>query len=516
MSPNASSGAFRRLSVLLPLLACGYFFSRHGSLGYLAGGAAVLSGCWVLQARWTRWGPGPAGLLLFAAAALALPALGAWQFLRQDDVGDIDHASYAHALWNLGQGRLDFAFSGRNLFGIHSQYTLPFWLPAQWLGGSLGLKLAQAICLLIAVFLAIRRFHPFAAGGGQAWWGALALLLCPPIASQFVFGFHPELLAAPMLILSLEAYRDGRLGRFLLWTALMAYTKETFTLATAGILILALLERRTWRWWLLPGLLCTAQMALYWIVVLPRFAPEGNHLGHFMPASPLHALSLWFRGQNLLYVLHVFLPVLPLALASPKRYLVLPLPLMAFYAAFPDPLFVQMWPNYAFPVALLAAAGLILPQGLRLAADPVPAPSGGGSHRAAPALDGRVLAACAAISLLSYPLWRDVLFVPRGPAFAAEVRDLRDRVPAGAKVLLNGHFAAPFAEREVVDLWGWRDRGKPLERYDFILIDSAYGPGWLVSRRDLDSGIAYLQASPEWIREPSPTLLPFRRRSSAP
>lgn len=522
MSPNLFPGAFRRPAVLLPLLAFGYFFSRHWSLGYLAGGAAILAGCFLLQSRWHLFGPGPWGLLLFAVAALALPSLGAWQFLRLDDVGDIDHAAYAHALWNLGQANLDFSFNGRHLFGIHSQYTVPAWLPAQWLGGSLGLKLAEALCLIGTAYLAIHRFRAFHVGRGQAWWGALALLLCPPIASQFVFGFHPELLAAPMLVLALGAYRDGKLGQFLAWTALMAYTKETFTLATGGILILALLERRSWKWWLLPGLLCTAQMALYWLVILPRFAPEGNHLGHFMPASPLHALSLWFRAQNLLYLLHVFLPFLPLALALPKRYLVLPLPLMAFYAAFPDPLFVQMWPNYAFPAALLAAAGLILPKDLRFASEPASSGAGAATARGAAGareaaiLDGRLLAACAAISVLSYPLWRDVLFLPRGPDFAREVAALRARVPADAKVLLNGHFATPFAEREVVDLWGWRDKQAPLERYDHVLIDSAWSPGWLVSRRDLDSGIAYLKASPEWIREPSPTLLSFRKRTAAP
>jgi hypothetical protein len=94
--------------------------------------------------------------------------------------------------------------------------------------------------------------------------GVAALLISPPIASQFFFGFHPEFMGAPLLVLAMIAYRKRRLNAFLILTAMVSYCKEPFTLAIAGILPVAAVERRDWKWIILPGLLCSAQMKVYW------------------------------------------------------------------------------------------------------------------------------------------------------------------------------------------------------------------------------------------------------------
>jgi hypothetical protein len=289
------------------------------------------------------------------------------------------------------------------------------------------------------------------------------------------------------LVLAMAAYREERLGYFLLATAFLTWTKEPLTLAVGGLLLLALIERRPWRWILLPGLLCCAQVAVYWFLILPRFAPQGNLLGGFMPSSPSDILRAWFRPNTLLYLIHIYLPFAPLAIAMPKRYLILPLPLLIFYAAFPDTLFTVMWPNYAFPLALLCAAGLVL-------------------RKDAVLPEGRILMACAVTSLLCYPLWREVLTFPRGDvARARQLLSLRAHIPDSASVLINAPNVARFASRREIRLWGesssWGKRTRPVEAYDFVLADTTFHPYWLVEKADLRTGLDALAASPSWSLE---------------
>lgn len=497
MQPVALRRGFRP-AALLPVGCAIYFLILHRSPAYLAGSLVVLA---LYSGAWAAWERLPRPSLALASAGLVacgLSAWGLWQFLQMHDLLDIDQAVYSQALWNLRQGNLDFWFFDRHLFGIHSQYTLVAWIPVQLLFGEPGLKAGKMLCLLLAAWLLVRGMR----GKREASaWIAAAFLLSPAIASQFFYGFHPEFLGAPLLVLALLAYRDGKLGAFLLHTALLAYTKETFTLAIGGILLVALIERRSWKWWLLPGLLCCALMALYWFAVVPRFAPKGNHLSFFIP-SLSQIPSLWARPQVPFYVLHVALPFLPLLLAYPKRYLLLPLPLMAFYASFPDPFFMMMWGNYAFPLAILCCAGPVLEK----------EPAG--------RLDGRVLLACVVTSLLCYPLYRDVLSFPTGNLGRyRQVDRMVAMVPPSASVLVHGNFLARFASRREFSVIGnWNTKGRwndvPREYFDYIAIDADFAPFWMPDREKVAREIRELSASPDWVREYGQDRLHLFRRKA--
>lgn len=512
-----ASGGLLRPAVLWPLACLLYFYFSYRSKAYLAGGMAALGVFYALYASWQRVRRTPLGLLALSALALGLPALGMWQAFQLQDLGDLDHADYVCAFWNLMHGETRYSINDLDIFGTHANYTCVAWIPVQFLGGEYALKAGKALCLLAAAALFLRRHWE---ARREASWGAAALLLSPPIASQFFFGFHPEFLAAPLLVLALGAYRDGKLGRFLALTFLLAFTKEVFTLAVGGILLVALLERRPWRWILLPGLLCCAQMALYWFVIRPHFSGGADHLTEtYLPASPGQVLDGWFRVKTLQYVLHVAFPFLPLMLALPRRYLVLPLPLMAFYAAFPNPLFMVQWPNYAFPLAILSAAGLVLTPSLRIGTDgPEAAPSPGtegpraaGSRtHAAATLDGRILLSCALLSLLSYPLWREAFSIPRGNLERrGEVVALRARIPDSASVLVHGPIAVHFAARREVQTWDFRKR--PMEDFDFVVMEASL-PYWVGRRDELARDIRSLSESPLWIREyGKDSLFLFRR-----
>lgn len=493
-----SAKEFLRPETVLPVLALIYFYFRHHSTGYLLGGTAVVAAFLFLYAGWDRAGRRPIGTAVLVLLGLALPSLGTWQYLQMQDIGDMDQSAYVNALWNVRHGSLDYSLDGYNMFGIHSQYTAVLWAPLLWLGGPLGLKLGQGLALLAACLLSVRRLQ---GNREAATWGAVALLLSPAIASQFLFGFHPEMLGAPALVLALQAYRQEQLGRFLALTAFLAYTKESFTLAIGGILLLALLERRSWKWILLPGLLCCLLMSIYWYGVLPIFAPKGNHLSYFMPSTPSEILSMWSRSQNIFYAVHIYLPFLPLLLAFPKRYMVLPLPLMAFYAAFPDPLFVVMWPNYAFPLAILCSAPLVLSPALLPApgSDPMPRSGPIQAERLFRVLDGRIPMACAVISLLSYPLWREIITLPAGNLARSHAVDaLQDRLPPDASVVVNGPFITRLAERRTVSMWG--NRKDSLETYDYVVIDDVL-PFWQVTREERSRSADSLARHPGWIRE---------------
>jgi hypothetical protein len=498
-----SSAKPERAAALVPAMAYLYFLARYHSAGYAVGGALLLAFFYFLYLRWYRPGgpaesrqpdrPDPGAFAL--AAALALPVLGLWQYLHFVDVGDQDHSAYACMLWNLRHGNLHYSFRDMNMFGIHCQYTSVLWIPVQWLAGETGLKLGKGLCLIAAALLAVRdRRAP--GEGDAAAWGVAALLLSPAVASQFFFGFHPEFIAAPVLVLALQAYRDQRLGRFLACTAFLAFSKEALTMAVGGMLLLALLERRPWKWILLPGLLCCLQMGFYWYVMLPRFAPQGNHLAYFMPSSPAQIAANWLRPAVLAYALHVCLPFLPLLFRFPRRYLILPIPLMAFYAAFPDTVFMVMWPNYAFPLAFLCGAGLILAPEIRI--------------------PPRVLMACAMTSLLCYPLWREIISIPRPDAArAADVARIRAAIPQAASVVVNAGFADRFAARKDISVWGWRSL--PLAHFDYAVIDGRYRPGWLVRGGDLDRGLDSLADTTAWTREYArDSLFLFRRKVTDP
>jgi len=485
--------ADRILFWILPSLSFLYFIRHYHPMTYCLAGMAILVAGGILMAGWDGYQKIHLGLMTLVVVGIALPALGVWQFLSLGDPGDVDHAAYACAFWNLEHGRTYYAIANQNIFGIHANYTCLFWLPLHYLAGELGIKIGKCLCLLITVGLVAKRFW---GKREMAAWAALAVLLSPPIASQFFFGFHPEFLAPPVLILAMEAYRNEKLGRFLAYAAFLAFTKEVYTMAIGGILLVALAERRSWKWLLLPGLLGCAQMALYWFFIIPHFSPDGNHFRGLLPGSSEAIFSLLFRRNTLAFALHLVLPFLPLMLVLPKRYLLLPLPLFLFYSVMPDWTH-DMWRHYPHPFALLCFGGLILmkeaqPEGK--VAQP-----GGKAPSKKLAVDGRILIACTMISLLSFPLWRTVFSLPNGGlARATEVARIRKQVPETASVLVNGSFTAWFAARK--DIMDWTYKVMPLGHFDYVVIDETFHPDWLDKRKELGEDIAALSNSSDWAR----------------
>lgn len=481
----------------VPFLACLYFFQRYHSLGYLAFSACALAGYLAIFLLWERLDAAKLGWVALAGSTAGLSALGLWQFFNLADTGDIDQASYACWLWALAHGYGESVFSDFHIFAAHSNYAILLWVPVHWLAGETGIKVGKMVCLAAAAFLIAWRHRGERSEGP---WLALAVLLSPPVASQFFFGFQPEFLAAPFLVLAFQAWRDEKLGAFLAYTAFIAINKEVFTLPIAGLLITGLIERRPWRWIAWPAALCCGLMAAYWFVIGPYFSRgAGNHFNAVFPSGPADALSRIFSRDSLLYAAWIALPFLPALATAPRRYLAIPIPMIAFYCLFTSD-FREIWRHYTYPQAFLCAAGwMVWKQG------------GEQAVRAS----SRILFVCAVTSVLCYPMWKTVFSVPRGqPEKRREVMEIRRIVPPRASILVNGSFVTWFAARP--DIMAWEYKVKPLGHFEYVLLDMSYMPASNFGAEDLARDSAMLSGSPAWRLERSGAGLSLFKRIAPP
>ena len=479
----------------VPFLACLYFYQRYQSNAYLAVSAVILAAYLAVFLFWERINAAKAGWAALAVASLGLTALGMWQFLNLADTGDIDQASYTRWLWGLERGTGESTFSDYNILGAHANYAIFLWIPLHLLGGETGIKAGKLFCLLAAVFLIAWRHRGEKSEGP---WLALAVLLSPPIASQFFFGFQPEFMAAPILVLAIQAWRDGRLAAFLACTAFISLNKEVFTLPIAGLLAVGLVERRPWRWIVWPAALCCALMALWWFGIGPVFSQGGNHFNSTLPSGPADALARLFSMESLRYVAWICLPFLPAMGTAPWRFLAIPVPMLAFYCFFPSD-FREMWRHYPYPLPFLCAAGWMLWR----------------KEEGADRISSKVLLACAATALVCYPMWRTVLSVPRGQAEKRrEIAEMRRLVPAGASIAVNGSFVAWFAARE--DVMAWEYKVKPLGHFDYVILDKAFVPASNFGAEDLARDFGVLSGSPAWRLERSGAGISLFKRIAPP
>jgi len=79
--------------------------------------------------------------------------------------------------------------------------------------------------------------------------------LTPCLVAPLLKGFHGVTLAMPILVLTATSYHDGKWRKFILALCLLLLAKEVFTLTAISLGILALFQRRTLKWFLVPLIL---------------------------------------------------------------------------------------------------------------------------------------------------------------------------------------------------------------------------------------------------------------------
>lgn len=284
--------------------------------------------------------------ILFSALTFAVSWWHWWTF----QYGTFDLAFYVQSLWLALRGKWMVSLLNVPLMGNHAEPIVFLLTPF------------FAICPHPMLFVAVQTLA-FASMPFTAWriglhlklerqaalLLALATVLTPATFAIGVYEFHPEALAAPLLLLLIEARLAGRYRWFWVWfLAVLAVKENMAPLLVMYCGVFAFLERRRDRSWQLawnvwPALLAVAWLLLYGKVISPA-SNAGNvdylqlygHLG----TSPGDIIHKFFTEPHRLYValynsLHqgnmlpaLLLPFLLLPLLRP-HWLLIASPLLA-------------------------------------------------------------------------------------------------------------------------------------------------------------------------------------------
>src|SRR5277367_1944758 len=171
----------------------------------------------------------PARRILVWAALLfsGVTFLVSWWHWWTFQYGTFDLAFYVQALWLALRGKWMVSLLNVPLMGNHAEPIVFLLAPL------------FAICPHPMLFVAVQTLAfasmPFTAwrigrGLGLARTAALCLalatLVTPATFSITIYEFHPEALAAPLLLLLIEARLAARYGRFWLWFVAVLAVKE--------------------------------------------------------------------------------------------------------------------------------------------------------------------------------------------------------------------------------------------------------------------------------------------------
>lgn len=119
--------------------------------------------------------------------------------------------------------------------------------------------------------LARHRFAPLPAAAV-----GVAYLLNPFTQNLGLFEFHFIAFAVPPLLFAAAAYQRQRFGAFTAWCLAAVFIREDVALVLVGFALLALLERRSNRWVLAPGIFGVLWLAGA-LALISRFAPAGSY-----------------------------------------------------------------------------------------------------------------------------------------------------------------------------------------------------------------------------------------------
>jgi uncharacterized membrane protein len=253
---------------------------------------------------------------------------------------DFDLAIFDQALWNTLHGRfmestLRYGIYFKDHFSPVLLLMLPFYFIYQ---SPLLLLFLQSLFLgLGAIPLSIigRRILPA--------FPALALCgsyLCYPAMNYLnLFEFHPEC-AAPFLLLTAFAfYQKDRFLPFIFLSLLTVMCKENLSLIVIMFSVLALLDGRSLKWKIFPGIFGAGWFIVVTVCLIPMFnkgqyyyinlySNLGNNwieIATRLFFDPFSTFPILFTPEKIKYLLQLFSPIGFISLVSPL-YLILSLP----------------------------------------------------------------------------------------------------------------------------------------------------------------------------------------------
>ncbi len=280
------------------------------------------------------------GAVLFALAVFVVSWWHWWTF----QYGTFDLAFYVQALWLALRGRWWVSLLNVPLMGNHPEPIVFLLAPLFALcPHPMLLVVVQTVALASMAFTGYRIARRLDLAPPEATALGLALLIFPATSSVGIYEFHPEALAAPLLLLLIEARLAQRYGAFWLWFLAVLACKENMALllvAFCGVFgVLEWRRDRAWmmRWNVAPLLLAAAWLAICGAVIGP-WLNAGNvdygqlysHLGsnggeivrNFFTEPHRAAGALWRALTQGDMVWALLLPLLLLPLLRPHWLLI--------------------------------------------------------------------------------------------------------------------------------------------------------------------------------------------------
>ena len=278
--------------------------------------------------------------LLFVALAFAVSWWHWWTF----QYGTFDLAFYVQALWLALRGKWMVSLLNVPLMGNHAEPIVFLMAPLFALcPHPMTLVAVQTLAFGTMPFTAWRIGQRLGLERRAALFLAVATLLTPASLSVAIHEFHPEALAAPLLLLLIEARLAERRGWHWLWFLAVLSIKENMAPLLIVFCAIGVLQDWTrgrawqWRWNLAPLLAAFVWLVICAKVIAPRYN-AGNvdylqlygHLGNSggdillkfftEPARAFHALYEALSKGNMVWAL--LLPFLCLPLLRPRWLLV--------------------------------------------------------------------------------------------------------------------------------------------------------------------------------------------------
>ncbi len=287
------------------------------------------------------WGAG-----LFAGLVFFISWWQWWTF----QYGTFDLAFYVQALWLALRGQWTVSLLNVPLMGNHAEPIVFLITPLFAIfPHPMTFVAVQTLAFATMPFTAWRIARRLDLERPAAICLALATVLTPATMSIGIYEFHPEALAAPLLLLLIEARLAETRGRFWLWFVAVLSVKENMALLlVAFCAVWAVLDGKRGRAWVLRWDLLPLGVAAAWLLICGKvISPALNagnvdylqlygHLGKSggdivlkfftEPARLFKALHVALTHGNMLPALLV--PLLLLPLLRP-RWLLIAGPLLA-------------------------------------------------------------------------------------------------------------------------------------------------------------------------------------------
>lgn len=212
---------------------------------------------------------------------------------------DFDLAVHAQIVWNILHGSMFNSILGINFLGNHANFVSFFLVPFYAVfPSSITLLVLQTVALgfsAFPLFLIAKRYLPSWLALGVAF----LYLIYPGTLYTNLFEFHPTPFATFFLMWMLYYFLENGFREFCLYAGLAMLCQENISLIIVMMAGLAFIERRSWKWVLVPFV----AGAVYFLVCVKWLIP------YFSEGKIDFFLLYSHVGGNFSGMLGVFLPI---------------------------------------------------------------------------------------------------------------------------------------------------------------------------------------------------------------